>query len=329
MKHCFRYQYFERHSETEISHEKILTYNDYDDESVPDFTFASSNFLHSSFNQTLLAPCGKEDAICNCQDGCFNSWCPCVNFNREYNEKYNPYIIEKGQKILNFDISEYPNRMIFECSKNCSCNRKECKNSYIKSEEAKPISNENFLICKFKKFCLDGSSLLMWGLTTIIPIPKHGYIFEYTGELINNEEGNRRGEGYDKGGTTYLFDLTPEVKFIKNGNYFDAKVANKIFLRKAVYDKTFLEKNYPLVIDSIKYGNLSRFMNHSCDPNTIAVMVFDNRDILISSIHFFSLRDIRAGEELTIDYNFYPLKNATKNKRKCACESENCRKIFI
>lgn len=329
MKNCFRYQSFATH--LEISTERILTYNDYDEEIVPEFIFTSSNFFQPTFNQDLIKPCGNEDAICDCQDGCVNSWCPCVKFNREYNEKYNPYIVEKGEKKLNFDISEQPNRNIFECSKNCSCNHKECKNSYIKSGEAKPISNENLLLCRFKKFCPDGTSLLMWGLTTLIPIPKNSYIFEYTGELINFEEGNIRGKNYDKGGTTYLFDLTAEVKFIKNGSYFDVKIGNKTFHRKANYDKPFLENNYPLALDALKYGNLSRFMNHSCDPNVIPVMVFDNRDILISSIHFFSRRDIRSGEELTIDYNFYPIQNAKKNfpKIKCACESENCKKIFM
>ena len=32
-----------------------------------------------------------------------------------------------------------------------------------------------------------------------------------------------------------------------------------------------IDKNFPLSIDSNFYGNLSRFINHSCDPNLKAI----------------------------------------------------------
>jgi SET domain-containing protein len=57
------------------------------------------------------------------------------------------------------------------------------------------------------------------------------FILEYVGELIGQQEANKRAE------TAYLFDLN----FDKRENFY--------------------------TIDAFKYGNLSRFINHSCEPN--------------------------------------------------------------
>lgn len=52
-------------------------------------------------------------------------------------------------------------------------------------------------------------------------------------------------------------------------------------------------------IDARYYGNVSRFINHLCDPNIIPVRVFMlHQDLRFPRIAFFSSRDIRTGEEL-------------------------------
>lgn len=52
-------------------------------------------------------------------------------------------------------------------------------------------------------------------------------------------------------------------------------------------------------IDARYYGNVSRFINHLCDPNIIPVRVFMlHQDLRFPRIAFFSSRHIRAGEEL-------------------------------
>lgn len=71
-----------------------------------------------------------------------------------------------------------------------------------------------------------------WGIKTMANIVKGTFILEYVGELIGQREANSRPE------TAYLFDLNLD----RSGNYF-------------------------YTIDAFKYGNLSRFVNHSCDPN--------------------------------------------------------------
>ena len=52
-------------------------------------------------------------------------------------------------------------------------------------------------------------------------------------------------------------------------------------------------------IDARRYGNISRFINHLCEPNIIPVKVFvDHQDLRFPRICFFSSRDIKANEEL-------------------------------
>ncbi len=62
-------------------------------------------------------------------------------------------------------------------------------------------------------------------------------------------------------------------------------------------------------------GKPERYVNHSCDSNTI---LGDQCDI--------ASRDIKSGEEITTDYsNFYiPDKNFY-----CSCKSLNCRQLII
>lgn len=71
-----------------------------------------------------------------------------------------------------------------------------------------------------------------WGVKAMANVTKNSYIIEYVGELIGQEDADSRSV------TTYLFDLTNENQ--DNGYY---------------------------TIDAYQYGNLSRFINHSCRPN--------------------------------------------------------------
>lgn len=112
-----------------------------------------------------------------------------------------------------------------------------------------------------------------WGVRTEKYIPEGHFICEYTGEIITFEEAERRGTEYDSAGNTYLFDL----------------------------DFNNVDNNF--TIDALHYGNIARFINHSCDPNCgIWALWSDCQDPNFQKIIFFSLRPIESGEELTIDY---------------------------
>lgn len=52
-------------------------------------------------------------------------------------------------------------------------------------------------------------------------------------------------------------------------------------------------------IDARFYGNVSRFINHLCEPNLVPVRAFlSHQDLRFPRIAFFSSRLIAAGEQL-------------------------------
>ncbi|XP_070614836.1 histone-lysine N-methyltransferase EHMT1 isoform X9 [Erythrolamprus reginae] len=127
-----------------------------------------------------------------------------------------------------------------------------------------------------------------WGVRTMQDIPLGTFVCEYVGELISDSEANVREED------CYLFDL-----------------GNK---DRDVY-----------CIDARFYGNISRFINHFCEPNLIAVRVFmSHQDLRFPRIAFFSSRQIEAGEEIGFDYGerFWNIK---AKYFSCLCDSPKCR----
>lgn len=61
-------------------------------------------------------------------------------------------------------------------------------------------------------------------------------------------------------------------------------------------------------------GSGAEYVNHSCEPNVRAWIVKDH-------ILYMSMRAIKKGEELTIDYNF----DKHVERVKCGCGAKTCR----
>ncbi|XP_036142402.1 histone-lysine N-methyltransferase EHMT2 isoform X2 [Monomorium pharaonis] len=127
-----------------------------------------------------------------------------------------------------------------------------------------------------------------WGLRTLRHIPKGTYVCEYVGEIISDSEADHREDD------SYLFDLDN-----RDGETY--------------------------CIDARRYGNIARFINHSCAPNLLPVRVFvEHQDLHFPRIAFFANRDIEADEELGFDYGekFWIIKCKSFT---CTCGAENCR----
>ena len=79
------------------------------------------------------------------------------------------------------------------------------------------------------------------------------------------------------------------------------------------------------IMDAKTSGNIGRYLNHSCSPNTFVQNVFvDTHDLRFPWISFFALHYIQAGTELTWDYS-YDVGSVPGKKMKCHCESVYCR----
>lgn len=81
----------------------------------------------------------------------------------------------------------------------------------------------------------------------------------------------------------------------------------------------FMALKSDAIIDATGQGNISRFINHSCDPNAETQKWTVNGDLRVG---FFVRRHVQSGEELTFDYQF---QRYGKEAQRCYCESENCR----
>ncbi|XP_063687914.1 histone-lysine N-methyltransferase EHMT2-like isoform X2 [Bolinopsis microptera] len=134
-----------------------------------------------------------------------------------------------------------------------------------------------------------------WGVRSPKRLMKGSFICEYIGEIISDSDADRRLND------TYLFDLTVvSINSINNDN------------------KTIGS------IDACHYGNISRFINSSCEPNCVPVKVFvDHHDLRFPRIAFFTTKEVEPYEELTFYYgdSFWDIK---KEVLKCCCGAPNC-----
>jgi uncharacterized protein len=87
------------------------------------------------------------------------------------------------------------------------------------------------------------------------------------------------------------------------------------------------------VIDAGTGGNEARWINHSCDPNCEALGVdADDGDPAGERIVIQALRPIRAGEELSYDYQLEadgPLTDEDRELWRCRCGSPRCRGVIL
>lgn len=125
-----------------------------------------------------------------------------------------------------------------------------------------------------------------FGIRADADIPPETFIIEYVGEVLNNKQFEKRANKYSKD---------------KNRHYY------------------FMALRSNAVIDATVKGNISRFINHSCDPNAITQKWTINGELRVG---FFSVRFIKKGEEITFDYQF---QRYGKEAQRCWCESDNCR----
>uniref|UniRef100_A0A3Q3FEB3 Euchromatic histone-lysine N-methyltransferase 1b n=1 Tax=Kryptolebias marmoratus TaxID=37003 RepID=A0A3Q3FEB3_KRYMA len=127
-----------------------------------------------------------------------------------------------------------------------------------------------------------------WGVRALQDIPQGTFVCEYVGEIITEAEAEMRQND------AYLFSLDDKPEDL-------------------------------YCIDARFYGNVSRFLNHMCEPNLFACRVFTtHQDLRFPHIAFFASENIKAGEELGFNYgdHFWEVKS---KQFSCECGSPKCK----
>ncbi|KAG1695530.1 Histone-lysine N-methyltransferase EHMT1 [Nymphon striatum] len=264
-------------------------------------------------------------------DCCINKDCQtwmALSMSKEL-QKLKPACEDKGDKVIHRDISlgkeHFPIQCVNSCDdellptnylyvvQNCETTPIKIDRTITSLQDGKLLPDFNFLdppmlfecnrACKcWKNLCnnrvvQDGIMCRLqlfktkgrgWGVRTLKDIPRGTFVCEYIGELMSDSEADQRADD------SYLFDLDN-----RDGETY--------------------------CIDARYYGNISRFINHLCEPNVVPVKVFiDHQDLSFPRIAFFSSRDIKAHEELGFDYGekFWMIKYKWFT---CECQSTKCK----
>lgn len=123
------------------------------------------------------------------------------------------------------------------------------------------------------------SSIHGQGVFALVDFPQEKMLIEYVGQRITPLAAQVRDVMYAKSGVSYLFNV-----------------------------------NEKIVIDGGVDGNISRFINHSCDPNC-EIKIIDER------VYVYSKKFILKGQEITFDYSY----RTDAFREYCNCQSKNCR----
>ncbi|KAI4457924.1 histone-lysine n-methyltransferase suv39h [Holotrichia oblita] len=187
---------------------------------------------------------------------------------------------------------------IYECNQNCLCSQY-CGNRLVQYGPRKNLKIVPFDNNSKEKLKSKGA-----GLFTTAIIKKGNFVCEYAGEIISSQEANKRFKTQEK-----------------------QKLMNYIFF----VNETFGTNIIKTFVDPSIFGNIGRYINHSCDPNCEVIPV--RVDNVIPKLCIFATKDINVDEEITFDYGdgqlgFCPLDQTVNKKKKCLCDFVNCRKYL-
>lgn len=129
-----------------------------------------------------------------------------------------------------------------------------------------PCENMKLQLRQKEHVCLGRSEIAGWGSYILHGVRKGDFIGEYVGELISQNEADRRGRVYDQNNCSYLFNLNSEW-----------------------------------VVDAQNRGNKLRFANHSREANCHARILLVNGD---NRLGIYASQDLEPGAELFYDYHY-------------------------
>lgn len=145
--------------------------------------------------------------------------------------------------------------------------------------------NQRFQRKQYANIAVFQTKMKGYGVRAEEDIPENGFIYEYKGEVIREDEFRNRLVEYDDKKFKHFYFM-----MLQSGEFIDATIK----------------------------GSLARFCNHSCNPNA-----YVNKWVVGGKLRMgiFAKRNINKGEEVTFDYNVDRYGAAAQ---KCYCEEPNC-----
>uniref|UniRef100_A0A0D3CMU0 SET domain-containing protein n=1 Tax=Brassica oleracea var. oleracea TaxID=109376 RepID=A0A0D3CMU0_BRAOL len=289
-------------------------------EQVPKFTYIPHNIVYqSAYLHVSLARISDDDCCASCKGDCLSADFPCAcarETSGEYAYSKEGLLKEEfldtclkmkkaPDSFSKFYCQDCPlergdgkceghliRKFIKECWRKCGCDMM-CGNRVV----------QRGIRCQLQVyFTQEGKG---WGIRTLQDLPKGTFVCEYIGEILTNTELYERNIRSTSERHTYPVTLDADWGSEKD-----------------------LKDEEALCLDATICGNVARFVNHRCeDANLIDIPVqIETPDRHYYHIAFFTIRDVKAMDELTWDYliDFHDESHPVKAFR-CCCGSELCR----
>ncbi|XP_051141868.1 histone-lysine N-methyltransferase, H3 lysine-9 specific SUVH4 [Andrographis paniculata] len=260
------------------------------------FTYLKDLKYGKNIHVPINAPEG-----CNCVEDCSNSKnCACAIFNGGDL----PYVRHKGGRLVE------PKTVIFECGPNCKCGPN-CVNK----------TSQNGPKYRLEVFRTPNKG---WGVRSWDCIPSGAPVCEYIGLVKRTNELDPAADN------TYVFDIDclQTMKGLDGRESRYREVPLPSHLEDAGQNIT---EDVPFCIDGELNGNVSRFINHSCQPNLFVQCVLSNHhDMKLARIVLVAADNIAPLKELSYDYG-YAIDSVVgpdgqMRRMNCYCGAQDCRK---
>ena len=182
-------------------------------------------------------------------------------------------------------LNDEQQQPIFECNSECLCSIDRCPNRVSQQED------------QSKNVTIVGTSIKGFGVVVNESLPHSGtFVGEYVGEVLTEMEARQR------------------MALTKNYDH------NYLLL----YNEHQLQNLTQTFIDARHYGNWTRFINHSCEPNLQVVPIRIDQP-KPPHLVFFTLRPIESGEELSYSYG---TEIDSVHSKPCHCSSSFCKRFM-
>ncbi|KAJ1269724.1 hypothetical protein BS78_07G232900 [Paspalum vaginatum] len=306
---------------------RISVVNEFGSETCPpSFYYIPRNLVFQNAAVNIsIARIGDEDCCADCSGNCLSAPLPCACARATGGEfAYTPEGLVKTAFLDECtSVNHFPEKHHRFYCKACPVERSK--------NEASPGPCKGHLVRKFIKECWSKCGCGMqcgnrvtqrgitsklqvfftregkgWGLRALEDLPKGAFICEYAGEILTSAELYERA-----------------VDSARNGKHM-----HQVLLDANWGSEGILRDEEALGLDGTFYGNIGRFINHSCyDANLVQIPVeVETPDHHYYHLAFFTTKKVEAFEELTWDYgiDFEDLDGPSKAFR-CMCGNRYCR----